>query len=54
MLIDKLRSAADFRQLQEVPDGYLEEISRNSPDSLLQLIAKIISCLLYTSDAADE
>ena len=47
MLIDKLRSAADFRQLQEVSDGYLEEISRNSPDSLLQLIAKIISVLLH-------
>ena len=54
MLIDKLRSAADFRQLQEVPDGYLEEISRNSPDSLLQLIAKIISVLLHRLNVPKE
>nr|WP_294468535.1 Rpn family recombination-promoting nuclease/putative transposase [uncultured Sellimonas sp.] len=54
MLIDKLRSAADFRQLQEVPAGYLEEISRNSPDSLLQLIAKIISVLLHRLNVPKE
>ena len=28
MLVDKLQSAADFRTLKELPEGYLEEIAR--------------------------
>lgn len=46
MLIDKLRSAADFQKLKEIPDEYFENISRNSPESVLKLIGKIISVLL--------
>ncbi|OUP77457.1 hypothetical protein B5F07_22210, partial [Lachnoclostridium sp. An169] len=46
MLIDKLRSAADFRQLKDIPEEYFESISRNSPESVLKLIGKIIAVLL--------
>lgn len=46
MLIDKLRSAADFRQLKEIPEEYFENISRNSPESVLKLIGKLITVLL--------
>ena len=28
MLVDKLQSAADFRTLKDLPEGYLEEIAR--------------------------
>ena len=46
MLIDKLRSAADFRQLKDIPEEYFESISQNSPESVLKLIGKIIAVLL--------
>ena len=47
MLIDKLRSSAEFHELAEIPDDYLEKISRDSPESLLKLIAKIIAAFLH-------
>ena len=47
MLIDKLRSAADFRQLKEIPREYFEELAQNAPEAVLELIAKIISVLLF-------
>ena len=46
MLIDKLKSAADFQNLRGLPEEYFENIGRNSPESLLKLIGKIISVLL--------
>lgn len=46
MLVDKLRSAADFRNLSGLPEEYFENISQNSPESVLKLIGKIISVLL--------
>ena len=36
----------DFRQLKEIPEEYFENISRNSPESVLKLIGKIIAVLL--------
>lgn len=47
MLIDKLRGAADFQKLKEIPEEYFEELSRTSPESVLRLIGKIIAVLLY-------
>ena len=47
MLIDKLRSA-------EIPDDYLEKISRDSPESLLKLIAKIIAAFLHRLNIPKE
>ena len=39
-------SGADFRQLKDIPEEYFENISRNSPESVLKLIGKIIAVLL--------
>lgn len=36
----------DFRQLKEIPEEYFENISRNSPESVLKLIGKLITVLL--------
>lgn len=47
MLIDKLRSSAEFHKLKEIPEEYLENISQNSPESLLKLISKIIAAFLH-------
>ena len=47
MLIDKLRSAADFHELKEIPDDYFENISRDSPQTLLKLISKIVAAFLH-------
>lgn len=47
MLIDKLRSAADFRGLKEIPREYFEELAKNAPEAVLELISKIISLLLF-------
>lgn len=46
MLVDKLRSVADFRNLSGLPEEYFENISQNSPESVLKLIGKIISVVL--------
>ena len=54
MLIDKLRSTADFYNLDEIPDEYFENISRNSPESVLKLIGKIISVLLLRMNVPKE
>ena len=37
----------DFKRLQDIPQDYLENLSRNSPEYLLKLIGKIISVLLF-------
>lgn len=47
MLVDKLRNTEDFKRLQDIPQDYLENLSRNSPEYLLKLIGKIISVLLF-------
>ena len=54
MLVDKLRNAADFRKLKEIPREYFEQISRDSPESVLQLIGKIISALLLRINVPKE
>ena len=54
MLVDKLQSAADFRTLKELPEGYLEEISRESPESVLKLIGKILAVLLVRLNVPRE
>ena len=54
MLVDKLRSAADFGNLSEIPEEYFENLSRNSPESVLKLIGKIISVLLLRLNVPRE
>ena len=46
MLVDKLRSAADFQTLKDIPEEYFEDISQKAPETVLKLIGKIISVLL--------
>ena len=47
MLVDNLRNASDFKKFKDIPEEYLEHISRNSPESVLKLISSIIAVLLY-------
>ncbi len=47
MPVDKLRNASDFKKFKDIPEEYLEHISRNSPESVLKLISSIIAVLLY-------
>lgn len=47
MLINKLQSSAEFKNLKDFPAEYLEHFENNTPDYLLKLISKIISVLLY-------
>lgn len=54
MLVDKLQSAADFRTLKNLPEGYLEEIARESPESVLKLIGKILAVLLVRLNVPKE
>ena len=54
MLIDKLRSAADFHELKEIPDDYFENISRDSPQTLLKLISKIVAAFLHRLNIPKE
>ena len=54
MLVDKLRSAADFGNLSEIQEEYFENLSRNSPESVLKLIGKIISVLLLRLNVPRE
>ena len=54
MLIDKLRSAADFRALRELPEGYLEEITKDSPESVLKLMGKLMAVLLLRLNVPKE
>lgn len=54
MLIDKLRSAADFRALRELPEGYLEEVTKDSPESVLKLMGKLMAVLLLRLNVPKE
>lgn len=47
MLINKLKSSADFKKLKEIPEEYFESLSQNTPEFLLKLIGKIIAVFLY-------
>ena len=47
MLINKLRSSADFKNLQALPAEYLEYLENHTPEYLLKLIGKIIAVFLY-------
>lgn len=47
MLINKLKSSEEFRDLKELPPEYLKNLEKNTPEYLLRLISKIISVLLY-------
>lgn len=54
MLVDKLKSTADFQNLREIPGDYFENIGKNSPESVLKLIGKIISVLLLKLNIPKE
>ena len=54
MLVDKLKSTADFQNLKEIPGDYFENIGKNSPESVLKLIGKIISVLLLKLNIPKE
>ena len=43
-----------FTKLREIPEEYLENLSQNSPESLLKLIAKIISAFLHRLNVPQE
>ena len=47
MLINKLRSSADFKNLKGIPQEYFEELSEKTPRYLLKLIGKIIAVFIY-------
>ena len=47
MLINKLKSSEEFKNLKELPTEYLKNLEENTPEYLLKLISKIISVLLY-------
>lgn len=47
MLINKLKSSEEFKNLKELPAEYLKNLEENTPEYLLKLISKIISVLLY-------
>ena len=40
MLVDKLRSAADFQTLKDIPEEYFEDISQKAPETVLKLIGR--------------
>ena len=54
MLVDKLRNASDFKKFKNIPEKYLENISQNSPESVLKLISSIIAVLLYKLNVPTE
>lgn len=47
MLINKLKSSEEFKNLKAIPPEYLKNLEKNTPEYLLKLISKIISVLLY-------
>ena len=47
MLVNKLRSSAEFKSLKEIPPEYFENLEKNTPEYLLKLIGKIIAVFLY-------
>ena len=47
MLINKLKSSEEFKNLKDIPSEYFENLEQNTPEYLLKLIGKIISVFLY-------
>lgn len=47
MLINKLKSSEDFKNLKDIPPEYFENLEQNTPEYLLKLIGKIIAIFLY-------
>lgn len=47
MLINKLKSSEDFKNLKDIPLEYFENLEQNTPEYLLKLIGKIIAIFLY-------
>ncbi|MBO5070467.1 MAG: Rpn family recombination-promoting nuclease/putative transposase, partial [Roseburia sp.] len=47
MLLNKLRSSADFKKLKDIPPEYFENLTQNTPEYLLNLISKIVAVFLY-------
>lgn len=54
MLIDQLRSAEDFHKIGELPEEYLETLRLQSPESVLELLGKILSVLLLRMNVPKE
>ena len=54
MLIDQLRSAEDFHKIGKLPEEYLETIRLESPESVLELLGKILSVLLLRMNVPKE
>ena len=54
MLINKLRSSADFKKLQDIPPEYFENLTQNTPEYLLNLISKIVAVFLYRLNIPKE
>lgn len=54
MLVNKLRSSADFKNLKEIPSEYFENLEKNTPEYLLKLIGKIIAVFLYRLNVPRE
>ena len=47
MLINKLQSAEDFKNLREIPKEYFTHFKENTPEYLLHLISMIVAVFLY-------
>ena len=47
MLINKLKSSGEFRNLKDIPSEYFEHLEQNTPEYLLKLISKIVAVFLY-------
>ncbi len=55
MLMNKLSEAADFKELEkEIPREYLQDITMNTPEYLLNTMAEVISGLLSKLDISRE
>ena len=55
MLINKMSQAADFKELEkEIPQEYLQDITANTPEYLLNTMAEVISGLLSKLDISRE
>ena len=54
MLINKLRSSADFKKLQDIPPEYFDNLTHNTPEYLLNLIGKIVAVFLYRLNIPKE
>lgn len=47
MLINKMKSSADFKELKELPEEYFEYLEQNTPEYLLKLIGNLVAIFLY-------